>query len=156
MGFGNGYDSGYSDAIDDVRSGKVAGLGPASGDGSSSSQPTRGPGVFTLSEAIDNGKTDMDYELTIDRVASPDTGATDSLFPTVSGSISGSTFTISPPEGGWMPGDVLLIAVSGGEGVNYPTIDDSDFMVVSGMQAIVRGETGWMTDGFTLNYVDFA
>jgi hypothetical protein len=28
MGFGNGYDSGYSDAIDDVRNGKVAGLGP--------------------------------------------------------------------------------------------------------------------------------
>lgn len=33
MGFGNGYDSGYSDAIDDVRNGKVPGIGPASGDG---------------------------------------------------------------------------------------------------------------------------
>lgn len=33
MGFGNGYDSGYSDAIEDVRNGKVAGLGPASGGG---------------------------------------------------------------------------------------------------------------------------
>lgn len=33
MGFGNGYDSGYSDALEDVRNGKVAGLGPASGDG---------------------------------------------------------------------------------------------------------------------------
>ena len=31
MGFSNGYDSGYADAIDDVRAGKVAGLGPASG-----------------------------------------------------------------------------------------------------------------------------
>ena len=33
MGFGNGYDSGYSDAIEDVRNGKVPGIGPASGDG---------------------------------------------------------------------------------------------------------------------------
>ena len=28
MGFNNGYDSGYSDALMDVRSGRVAGLGP--------------------------------------------------------------------------------------------------------------------------------
>lgn len=33
MGFGNGYDSGYSDAIEDVRNGKVAGVGPTSGGG---------------------------------------------------------------------------------------------------------------------------
>ena len=40
MGFGNGYDSGYSDAIEDVRSGKVAGLGPASGGGGAAPTPT--------------------------------------------------------------------------------------------------------------------
>lgn len=33
MGFGNGYDSGYSDAIADARNGKVAGVGPASDSG---------------------------------------------------------------------------------------------------------------------------
>lgn len=33
MGFSNGYDSGYSDALEDVRNGKVAGIGPTSGDG---------------------------------------------------------------------------------------------------------------------------
>ena len=31
MGYNNGYDSGYSDALEDVRSGKVAGFGPAGG-----------------------------------------------------------------------------------------------------------------------------
>lgn len=40
MGFGNGYDSGYSDAIDDVRNGKMAGLGPASGGGGAAPAPT--------------------------------------------------------------------------------------------------------------------
>ena len=30
MEFNNGYDSGYADALDDVRNGRVAGLGPAS------------------------------------------------------------------------------------------------------------------------------
>ena len=33
MGFNNGYESGYSDALEDVRSGKIAGVGPASGGG---------------------------------------------------------------------------------------------------------------------------
>ena len=36
MGFNNGYDSGYADALEDVRSGEVAGLGPVAetqGDG---------------------------------------------------------------------------------------------------------------------------
>lgn len=33
MGFGNGYDSGYSDAIEDVRNGKVPGIGPTAGGG---------------------------------------------------------------------------------------------------------------------------
>lgn len=31
MGYNNGYESGYSDALEDVRSGKVAGLGSTSG-----------------------------------------------------------------------------------------------------------------------------
>lgn len=31
MGFNNGYDSGYSDALEDVRNGRVAGLGLAGG-----------------------------------------------------------------------------------------------------------------------------
>lgn len=31
MGFNNGYESGYSDALEDVRSGKVAGVGPSGG-----------------------------------------------------------------------------------------------------------------------------
>lgn len=31
MGFSNGYDSGYADALMDVRNGRVAGLGPVSG-----------------------------------------------------------------------------------------------------------------------------
>lgn len=33
MGYNNGYESGYADALEDVRNGKVAGLGPASGGG---------------------------------------------------------------------------------------------------------------------------
>ena len=39
MGFNNGYESGYSDAIDDVRNGKVAGLGPGSGGGGATPAP---------------------------------------------------------------------------------------------------------------------
>jgi len=31
MGYNNGYESGYSDALEDVRSGKVAGIGPSGG-----------------------------------------------------------------------------------------------------------------------------
>lgn len=154
MGFGNGYDSGYSDAIEDVRNGKVAGLGPASGDGSGSSQPTRGPGVFTLSDAVDNGAPEMDYEVVISPVISPDSGAIDRLFPVVSGSISNNVFTISPPEGGWTPGDMLLFFVSAGEGAILPEIDNDNVVAVGQMQAIVRGETGWMPAGFTMNYVD--
>ena len=130
MGFGNGYDSGYSDAIEDVRNGKVAGLGPASGDGSGSSQPTRGPGVFTLSDSINSGDPETDY-VVIEPVASPDMGAVDSLFPTVFGWISSDhVFTISPPEGGWMPGDMLLFFVSAGEDAVYPMIDDSASMAL--------------------------
>lgn len=37
MGFNNGYDSGYSDAIDDVKAGRVQGLGPAAEGGSEES-----------------------------------------------------------------------------------------------------------------------
>ena len=81
-------------------------------------------------------------------------GAVDSLFPTVSGSISSNVFTISPPEGGWMPGDMLLFFVSAGEGATYPMLDDSASMVIGGMQAVVRGETGWMSAGFYLTSVD--
>ena len=53
MGFSNGYDSGYADAIDDVRAGKVAGLGPASGsaDGGASTQPA----VGSVSDLLDVG-----------------------------------------------------------------------------------------------------
>ena len=44
MGFGNGYDSGYSDALEDVRNGKVPGTGPASGGGGAT--PTFDAGVL--------------------------------------------------------------------------------------------------------------
>lgn len=47
MGFGNGYDSGYSDAIEDVRNGKVAGLGSASGDGGGGAAPAPAPAYMT-------------------------------------------------------------------------------------------------------------
>lgn len=32
MGYNNGYESGYSDALEDVRNGKVAGIGPSGGE----------------------------------------------------------------------------------------------------------------------------
>ena len=54
MGFSNGYDSGYSDAIDDVKAGRVQGLGPVAEGGSEggseegsggSIRPGHGPGT---------------------------------------------------------------------------------------------------------------
>lgn len=39
MGFNNGYDAGWQDAINAVKYGKVPGLGPASGDGEAHAAP---------------------------------------------------------------------------------------------------------------------
>lgn len=55
MGFNNGYDSGYSDAIDDVKAGRVQGLGPVAEGGSeesSGSSTSSGPKVVTLAGDI--------------------------------------------------------------------------------------------------------
>lgn len=46
MGFNNGYDSGYADALEDVRNGRVAGLGPASGGGGAAPAPAFNAGVL--------------------------------------------------------------------------------------------------------------
>ena len=63
MGFGNGYDSGYSDAIEDVRNGKVAGLGPASGEGVTgpTAEPTFLDALDTLYE-LQSAIDDLTYD----------------------------------------------------------------------------------------------
>ena len=69
MGYSNGYDSGYSDAIDDVKAGRVQGLGlaaeggsdedPSSGSSGASSGPS-GPKVVTFAGDI---TSTLDQEL---------------------------------------------------------------------------------------------
>lgn len=105
MGFGNGYDSGYSDAIDDVRSGKVPGVGPASG-GGEPVPSTRSPGLFFLYASNEDLETE---------IAMPDacvvfyrqvTGVSVDLAAGEGG--YSVVATASAPGGGWVPGDIVF------------------------------------------------
>lgn len=110
MGFNNGYDSGYADALMDVRNGRVAGLGQkaASGSGGSSIQ-LRSPGYFTLS-----GSQDTVDGIELLGVSGDDisgSGVFTRLAPTsvlCSIDASGAVVT-SGPSGGWVPGDLVFL-----------------------------------------------
>lgn len=102
MGFSNGYDSGYSDALEDVRNGKVAGLGAGGG-------PSRAPGFFGVTLTID-----MPNDSLVVPAPSTEDLAT-AGFPGIShltecrGSVDSSDkLVFEDPPGGWVPGDLLF------------------------------------------------
>ena len=104
MGFGNGYDSGYSDAIEDVRNGKVAGVGPTSGDGGS---PTvRAPGLFYLNGNDDASETTFDTpEIIMSNVID---GVVMRPVTVTLDSYSRAVAHVAAPTGGWVPGDAVI------------------------------------------------
>ena len=93
MGFNNGYDSGYSDALEDVRSGKVAGLGPESS-GTPAASPT-----FMTNTGVRYVPVGDSYRV---GYAAPQS---------VTASVSGSDFDLQVPSG--MPaGSAMNVTVS--------------------------------------------
>lgn len=107
MGFGNGYDSGYSDALEDVRSGKVAGLGPASGDGGGGAVPTaRTAGLFYITG--DDETLEIEF-ITPMRLSGGNVDAVElqATF-TFTSTDDGPLAHVAAPNGGWVPGDAIM------------------------------------------------
>lgn len=107
MGFGNGYDSGYSDALEDVRNGKVPGTGPASGGGGAAPAPTtRTPGLFYL---YGNDET-LETGFNVPDVMSSDVinGAVLCSVTFTTNDFSMVVAHVAAPAGGWVPGDAVL------------------------------------------------
>lgn len=102
MGFGNGYDSGYSDAIDDVRNGKVPGIGPASGDGAATA---RTAGLFYIT----GGDEALEFAFNLPNALSGDDVSAAELPATVTTSAEGAPLArVEAPDGGWVPGDAII------------------------------------------------
>lgn len=107
MGFGNGYDSGYSDALEDVRNGKVPGIGPAPGGGGAAPAPTtRTPGLFYLYGIDETLETDFNV---------PDVMNSNVINGAVLRSVTFTTNDnglvvahVAAPTGGWVPGDAVI------------------------------------------------
>lgn len=69
MGFNNGYDAGWQDAINAVKYGKVPGLGPKSDGGSDSSQePSVEMSLMDMVDALAEGKDSFVASLTSDNI----------------------------------------------------------------------------------------
>ena len=118
MGFGNGYDSGYSDAIEDVRNGKVAGLGPASGDGGGGAAPTaRTANLFYIT----GDNADMEIEFSLPMILFGGNMDAVELQATFTyGDNSGPLARVEAPNGGWVPGDAIMFYH------NNPSLDGID------------------------------
>ena len=71
MGFNNGYDAGWQDAINAVKYGKVPGLGPKSEDRPDPSQePSVEMSLMDMVDALDEGKDSFVASLTSDNLDS--------------------------------------------------------------------------------------
>lgn len=82
MGFNNGYESGYSDALEDVRSGKVAGLGPSGGGAGATPSYMANTDAFRLADVVP-GSVRASYDAPSSVTASYGNGALDFQVPAV-------------------------------------------------------------------------
>lgn len=118
MGFSNGYDSGYADAIEDVRNGKVAGLGPASGGGSGDTSDVRRPTVFTFgisgSYEYDEGSSDEYAFSPVDNAV------------LLQSSSDGGIPHVQGPAGGFIAGDTIIVSGPGTYYLSFIYIDSRE------------------------------
>ena len=82
MGFNNGYDSGYADALEDVRSGKVAGGGPSGGGAGATPSYMANTDSFRHADVVP-GSVRVGYEAPSSVTASYGNGALDFQVPAV-------------------------------------------------------------------------
>ena len=148
MGFNNGYDAGWQDAINAVKYGKVPGLGQKAASGSDgSSIQLRSPSYFSLA-----GSQDRVDGITLSSVSGDDisgSGVFTQLAPTsVPCSIDASGVVVtSGPDGGWVPGDLVFLNSSADVTFEGVPCDAEDGVSV----LMFKGGTTWdLVANFTI------
>ena len=134
MGFNNGYDAGWQDAINAVKYGKVPGLGPASGNGGSGggAVPTaRTAGLFYIT----GDDEALEIEFSVPIVLTGDTISATELPATFTSTGTGPLAHVAAPNGGWVPGDAIVFCHNNGllAGIDRgdTTPDDGTYVNIS-------------------------
>lgn len=111
MGFNNGYDAGWQDAINAVKYGKVPGLGPASGGGGGSASgggeavpATRAAGLFYIT----GNDVTLEIKFSTPALLSGDNISATELPATFTSDNGSPLARVTAPNGGWVPGDAIL------------------------------------------------
>ena len=146
MGFNNGYDSGYADALEDVRSGEVAGLGPApANEGGTAPEPAPAPSYMTnaANRYVTKGTIRIRYAAPESVTAAMNGAAFDLQVPT--GTPTGTvmnvnlTFETSPEPDFWVEnvGASIGIDTVTVNGTAVSGMSTLDLNVVSGLLDLV-------------------